>query len=162
MPLLTIFRALADPSRVRILLLVRRMELSVGELPRCFGQSQPRVSRHIRILADAGLVRRAKEGAWVFVRLGDAARDRAGAGRRSMRWRPMPGRPIRSGWLRCAPNARRPPMPGSPPMPQDWDRERALYIAEIAVEAAICATALGADGHAAGPSRSISAPVPGG
>ncbi|WP_188761050.1 ArsR/SmtB family transcription factor [Sandarakinorhabdus glacialis] len=71
--LLVILRALADPSRVRILLLVRRMELSVGELAAVLGQSQPRVSRHIRILADARLVQRAKEGAWVFVRLGSMA-----------------------------------------------------------------------------------------
>ncbi len=69
---LPVFRALADPTRVRILLLVRRMELAVGELAQVLGQSQPRVSRHVRILADAGLVRRTKEGAWVFVRLGDA------------------------------------------------------------------------------------------
>ena len=69
---LPVFRALADPTRVRILLLVRRMELAVGELAQVLAQSQPRVSRHVRILADAGLVRRTKEGAWVFVRLGDA------------------------------------------------------------------------------------------
>ncbi|MGL4543895.1 MAG: ArsR/SmtB family transcription factor, partial [Polymorphobacter sp.] len=49
------------------------MELSVGELAAVLQQSQPRVSRHVRILADAGLLRRFKEGAWVFVRLGDAA-----------------------------------------------------------------------------------------
>ncbi len=67
-PLLTVFRALADPSRLRILLLVGRMELSVGELAQLLGQSQPRVSRHLRILAEAGLVERAREGAWVFVR----------------------------------------------------------------------------------------------
>lgn len=70
---LAIFRALADPTRLRMLLLVRAMELSVGELAAVLRQSQPRVSRHIRILADAGLLRRYKEGAWVFVRLGDAA-----------------------------------------------------------------------------------------
>ena len=68
---LPVFRALADPTRIRILLLVRRMELAVGELAQVLRQSQPRVSRHVRILADAGLVRRFKEGAWVFVRLGE-------------------------------------------------------------------------------------------
>ena len=70
---LSIFRALADPTRLRIMVLVRHLELAVGELAQLLGQSQPRVSRHIKILADAGLLRRAKEGAWVFVRLGDAA-----------------------------------------------------------------------------------------
>ena len=53
--------------------LVRHLELAVGELAQLLGQSQPRVSRHVKILADAGLLRRAKEGAWVFVRLGETA-----------------------------------------------------------------------------------------
>lgn len=64
---LEIFRALADPTRLRILALVRRMELSVGELAQVLGQSQPRVSRHVKILTDAGLAERRKEGSWVFV-----------------------------------------------------------------------------------------------
>jgi ubiquinone/menaquinone biosynthesis C-methylase UbiE len=66
-----VFAALADPTRARILLLVRDLELSVGELADILDQSQPRVSRHVRILAEAGLVRRHKEGAWVFVGPGD-------------------------------------------------------------------------------------------
>jgi len=68
---LEIFRALADGTRLRILALVRRMELSVGELAQVLGQSQPRVSRHVKILVDAGLLERRKEGSWVFVALGD-------------------------------------------------------------------------------------------
>ncbi|HEX8301587.1 metalloregulator ArsR/SmtB family transcription factor [Sphingomonas sp.] len=67
---LTIFRALADSTRLRILALLRSMELSVGELAQVLGQSQPRVSRHVRILCDAGLAERRKEGSWVFVALG--------------------------------------------------------------------------------------------
>jgi ubiquinone/menaquinone biosynthesis C-methylase UbiE/DNA-binding transcriptional ArsR family regulator len=66
-----IFAALADPTRARILLLVRDLQLSVGELADILDQSQPRVSRHVRILAEAGLVRRHKEGAWVFVGAGE-------------------------------------------------------------------------------------------
>ena len=64
------FRALADATRLRILALVRRMELSVGELAQVLGQSQPRVSRHVKILCDAGLAERRKEGSWVFIALG--------------------------------------------------------------------------------------------
>ncbi|MBM3928656.1 MAG: metalloregulator ArsR/SmtB family transcription factor [Sphingomonadales bacterium] len=71
---LDIFRALADATRLRILSLVRTMELSVGELAQVLGQSQPRVSRHVKILGDAGLTERRKEGSWVFVALGDPAR----------------------------------------------------------------------------------------
>lgn len=61
-------RALADPTRLRIVFLVRRLELSVGELVQILDQSQPRVSRHIRILDEAGLLERRKEGSWVFLR----------------------------------------------------------------------------------------------
>lgn len=68
-----IFSALADPTRVKILLLVRDLQLSMGELAELLDQSQPRVSRHVRILAEAGLVQRHKEGAWVFVGLHERA-----------------------------------------------------------------------------------------
>src|SRR3954465_2651048 len=71
---LDIFRALADATRLRILALLRSMELSVGELAQVLGQSQPRVSRHVKILCDAGLAERRKEGSWVFVALGKPAR----------------------------------------------------------------------------------------
>ena len=68
-----IFRSLADPTRLRIVALLRAMELSVGELAQVLGQSQPRVSRHVKILIDAGLAERRKEGSWVFLRLGRSA-----------------------------------------------------------------------------------------
>lgn len=68
--LLNIFRALADPTRLRIVLLIRRLELSVGELVQILGQSQPRVSRHIRILDEADIAKRSKEGSWVFLKPG--------------------------------------------------------------------------------------------
>lgn len=70
---LDIFRALADATRLRIMALLQSMELSVGELAQVLGQSQPRVSRHVKILCDAGLAERRKEGSWVFLALGEAA-----------------------------------------------------------------------------------------
>ncbi|WP_336958083.1 metalloregulator ArsR/SmtB family transcription factor [Sphingobium aquiterrae] len=73
--ILDIFRALGDPTRLRIFHLLRAMELAVGEIAQVVGQSQPRVSRHVRILVEAGLVERRKEGNWVFLRIGgDGAR----------------------------------------------------------------------------------------
>jgi ArsR family transcriptional regulator len=69
LPLSDRFQALADPTRLRILALLRLMELSVGELAQVLGQSQPRVSRHLKILADAGVLERRKEGSWVFLTL---------------------------------------------------------------------------------------------
>ena len=68
------FQALADPTRLRILSLLRAMELSVGELAQLLGQSQPRVSRHVRILSDSGLVGRRKEGSWVYLQLAEPGR----------------------------------------------------------------------------------------
>lgn len=73
LPLADIFQALADPTRLRMLALLRVMELSVGELAQVLGQSQPRVSRHLKILSDAGVVERRKEGSWVFLTLAPAA-----------------------------------------------------------------------------------------
>jgi ArsR family transcriptional regulator len=74
LPLADHFQALADPTRLRILALLRLMELSVGELAQVLGQSQPRVSRHLKILADVGVLERRKEGSWVFLTLADAER----------------------------------------------------------------------------------------
>jgi ubiquinone/menaquinone biosynthesis C-methylase UbiE len=72
--LAALFQALADPTRLRILALLRAMELSVGELAQLLGQSQPRVSRHVRILSDSGLIGRRKEGSWVYLQLADPGR----------------------------------------------------------------------------------------
>jgi ubiquinone/menaquinone biosynthesis C-methylase UbiE/DNA-binding transcriptional ArsR family regulator len=71
-------RALADPTRLRIMRLLTAMELAVGELAQVLGQSQPRVSRHVKILCDAALARRRKEGSWVFLSSA-IAEDREGA-----------------------------------------------------------------------------------
>lgn len=53
---MSVFEALADPTRVRILDLLRRREHSVGELVGTFALSQPAVSQHLRVLREAGLV----------------------------------------------------------------------------------------------------------
>ena len=71
LPLADRFQALADPTRLRIVMLLRLVELSVGELAQVLGQSQPRVSRHLKILADAGVLERRKEGSWVFLTLAE-------------------------------------------------------------------------------------------
>src|SRR5215470_19184254 len=69
--LLTMLRAAADPTRLRLLLILREAELTVSELTQILGQSQPRVSRHLKLLCDAGLLERFKEGSWVFYRAAD-------------------------------------------------------------------------------------------
>ena len=77
LPIADLFQSLADPSRLRILALLRTMELSVGELAQVLGQSQPRVSRHVKILGDAGLLDRHKEGSWVILALARDPRTQA-------------------------------------------------------------------------------------
>lgn len=69
-------RAAAEPTRLRILALCSEAELSVTDLTQILGQSQPGVSRHLRLLCEAGLLDRSQEGAWAFFRLrrrGDVA-----------------------------------------------------------------------------------------
>jgi len=61
-------RAAGDTTRLRLLLLLREAELTVSELTQILGQSQPRVSRHLKLLCAAGLLERFKEGSWVFYR----------------------------------------------------------------------------------------------
>lgn len=62
-------RALGEETRLRIVIALARGELTVTELTHILQQSQPRVSRHVKILADAGILDRHREGAWVFYRL---------------------------------------------------------------------------------------------
>src|SRR3954454_19346913 len=69
-----VLRAAGEPSRLRILALLAREELAVLELCRVLDQSQPRVSRHLKLLAEAGLVERFPDGAWVFYRLTGAGK----------------------------------------------------------------------------------------
>ena len=69
--LLARLRAVAEPTRLRLLSLCADGEMTVSELTRVLGQSQPRVSRHLKLLCDAGLVERRPEGSWVFYRLDD-------------------------------------------------------------------------------------------
>ena len=74
-------RAAAEPTRLRLLALCAEAELAVTELTQVLAQSQPRVSRHLKVLSEAGLIERHREGAWVFYRMaangaqGQLARD---------------------------------------------------------------------------------------
>ena len=70
-PLLSMLEGAADPTRLRLLFLLSEAELTVTELTTILGQSQPRVSRHLKLLCEAGLLQRFKEGSWVFHRLSD-------------------------------------------------------------------------------------------
>lgn len=69
--LMAALRAAAEPTRLRLLALCGQAELTVTELTQILGQSQPRVSRHLKLLCEAGLLERVPEGTWAFYRVGE-------------------------------------------------------------------------------------------
>lgn len=68
---LAVLKAAAEETRFRILVLLQEGALSVSDLTDILGQSQPRISRHLKLLVDAGLIERHREGAWAFFSLAD-------------------------------------------------------------------------------------------
>ena len=69
--LVAALKAAAEPTRLRILLLLAGGELNVKDLTLILGQSQPRISRHLKLLYEAGLIERFREGSWVYFHLSD-------------------------------------------------------------------------------------------
>ena len=145
--LVEVLRAAGEPTRLRVLALLAGEELAVMELGRILGQSQPRVSRHLRLLVEAGLVERFPDGAWVFYRLASAEPARSLLGDMLARLDPsdgeLAGDAARLDEVRAeraadaaayfSRNAAR------------WDELRSLHVDEVEVEAAIA--------RAAGPGR---------
>lgn len=72
-----LFKAIGEPTRLRILVLLGRGDLTVSDLTSVLNQSQPRVSRHLKLLAEAGVVTRYQEGSWAWFRLADEGVERA-------------------------------------------------------------------------------------
>ncbi len=112
-------KAAGEDTRLRILALLAEAELTVSDLTDILRQSQPRISRHLKLLAEAGLVERFREGTWAFFRL---ARRRRRRDRRTRCWRnstrPTASSPATaSGWPRCAPRAPPPRKPISASTP---------------------------------------------
>jgi DNA-binding transcriptional ArsR family regulator/ubiquinone/menaquinone biosynthesis C-methylase UbiE len=138
-----VLRAAGEPSRLRILALLSQGELAVMELSHILDQSQPRVSRHLKLLTEAGLVERFPDGAWVFYRLTgqggprralDAVLDLIDAddavlARDADRLLGVQAGRSAEAAAYFARNAAR------------WDEMRSLYVSEADVEAAILAAA---------------------
>lgn len=141
--LVEVLRAAGEPSRLRILALLAREELAVMELSQILDQSQPRVSRHLKLLTEAGLAERFPDGAWVFYRLTgdgprravlDAALARISEGdpllcRDVERLQAVRRERSDAAAAYFARNAAR------------WDELRSLYVEESDVEAAVLAAA---------------------
>lgn len=134
--LLTGLRAAAEPTRLRILALCAQGELSVTELTHILSQSQPRVSRHLKLLCDAGLLERYREGNWIFHRLAssDAGADLA---RALVRLLPV-STPSRALDLERLDGIRRQRSEAAAAYfrrnARDWDVIRALHVDEAEVE----------------------------
>jgi ArsR family transcriptional regulator len=137
--LLAGLRAAGDTSRLRLLAICAQGEWTVTELTQVLGQSQPRVSRHLKLLADGGLLERFREGSWVFYR-----RARAGAGARLARnlCRMLPADDPELALDRqrlAAVRAARQEQAAQYFAAQAgrWDEVRSLYVDEAKVEAAL-------------------------
>lgn len=135
--MVTALKAAAEPTRLRILALLAGSALNVKDLTRILGQSQPRLSRHLKLLTEAGLVDRAPEGSWVYFHLADQASELA----RDLLARLDDTDPVLSRDRQRADAVKRERQSEAQryfeDQAGDWDRIRALHIAETEVEAAI-------------------------
>lgn len=132
-------KAVAETTRLRILMLLSANELNVKDLTQILGQSQPRISRHLKLLVEAGLVERVREGSWVYFYIS----DRNDAGRMAMRLIAevdqtdqvlRRDRERADALRRERETAAQAYFDGHA---ADWDRIRALHVSETDVEAAI-------------------------
>ena len=132
-------KAAGEGTRLRILALLAEADLTVSDLTEILRQSQPRLSRHLRLLAEAGLVERFREGSWAFFRLGE--RGSAADIARTLIARLDTDDPaitrdrerlaaVRATRAAAAQNYFRRHA-------AEWDRIRKLHVADTAVEAAI-------------------------
>ncbi len=134
--LLDALRAAGEATRLRLLRLLAREELSVMELVSILDQSQPRISRHLKLMAEAGLIERFPDGAWVFYRLSPAHDIRPLVDAiLSLMHDAWPGDLTR---LEAVRQSRRASAEGYfETIAPKWDEIRSHYVAEDDVEAAI-------------------------
>lgn len=141
--LLTGLRAAGERTRLRLLFLLSHGELNVKELTQILGQSQPRISRHLKLLCEAGLLERHREGSWVLFRLCDAGVPGALA-RMIVDMTPTASAEIQRD-LRRLEEVRRAREAAAADYfkanAADWDTIRSLHVAEREVEEAIVASA---------------------
>ncbi|NOT70538.1 MAG: metalloregulator ArsR/SmtB family transcription factor [Hyphomicrobium sp.] len=137
--LVTALKAAAEPTRLRILLLLAAGELNVKDLTLILGQSQPRISRHLKLLTEANLVERFREGSWVYFHIS----DRSAGGRLALQLVgdvPASDPAAKRDRERADALKRERETAAQNFFEQhaaEWDTMRALHIAEDAVEAAM-------------------------
>jgi ubiquinone/menaquinone biosynthesis C-methylase UbiE len=149
--LLAGLRAAGEETRLRILALLAKGELSVSDMTDILGQSQPRISRHLKLMAEAGLIERHREGAWAFFRL--AQGSASGTLARALADTISPDDPVVASDQErlAAVRAQRSQAAEAyfTRVARDWDRVRSLHAPDEAVEAAV------ADVIGAGPIGSL-------
>lgn len=143
--LVAALKAAAEPTRLRILLLLSRGELTVKDLTQILGQSQPRLSRHLKLLTEAGLIERFRDGSWVYFHVSD--RTAGGHLGRRLLAAIEAGDPIARRDRERAETQKREREQAAQAYfkthAADWDRIRGLYVSESHVEQAMI-EALGA------------------
>jgi ubiquinone/menaquinone biosynthesis C-methylase UbiE len=136
-----VLKAMAEPTRLRVLALLAHGELNVKDLTRVLGQSQPRISRHLKLLCEAGLLERAPEGSWVYFRLSEQP---MGSGLPHLVLNAVDANDpvfLRDRARAEALRAEREAIAQAyfQAHAKEWDTIRALHVAEASVEAAIAA-----------------------
>lgn len=138
-------KAAAETTRLRILLLLAAGELNVKDLTQILGQSQPRISRHLKLLAEGGLIERFREGSWVYFHVSDRS-EGGKLVRRLLETVDTHDPVLRRDSARAEALKQERQAAAQTYFREhaaDWDRIRTLYVSESAVESAIDA-ALGA------------------
>jgi ArsR family transcriptional regulator len=141
-PIVDALKAAGEPTRLRILALLRRGDLSVGELVQILDQSQPRLSHHLKTLTLAGLVERLPEGSWVFYR----AQSKDWAGRilsavfDEINLDASPFSDDRAALIKVRQSRARSAEMYFSEIAESWDRLRALHYPETAIEEALLAS----------------------
>lgn len=135
----SLLRASGEPTRLRLMMLLSQSDLTVSDLTEILGQSQPRISRHLKLLAEAGLLERYQEGAWAYYRLADQG---IGAGMVDALISQIDladGQIARDQERLAAVRQRRAEQAASyfSKNASDWDQIRSLHIDEAQVEAAM-------------------------
>ncbi len=137
--LLAGLRAAGEETRLRVIALLAEGELSVSDITDILGQSQPRISRHLKLMAEAGLVERHREGAWAFFRLSQSAAG--GALARALASAVDPVDPVAAADRErlAAVRAQRAASAQAyfTRIARDWDAVRSFHAPDEAVEAAI-------------------------
>jgi ubiquinone/menaquinone biosynthesis C-methylase UbiE/DNA-binding transcriptional ArsR family regulator len=143
--LVSVLRAAGEDTRLRILALLAEGELSVSDLTDILGQSQPRISRHLKLMGEAGIVERNREGSWAFFRIAGRGAATVCALLQAL----DPADPVvetdraRLAAVRQARAAAAETYFSR--HAAEWDRIRSLHVAEAVVESAIL-DAVGHDG----------------